>query len=82
LLIPSFFYPVKEALFACPFSLLPHDKALFAETIAPIINELNLLHPFREGNGRGIRYFPSLTLLIIYPSILLIVLSSVNSFIG
>jgi len=40
------------------FSLaLPHDKALFAETIEPVINELNVLHPFREGNGRLIRYF-------------------------
>ena len=36
---------------------LSHNKALFAETIEPFINELNVLHPFREGNGRVTRYF-------------------------
>jgi cell filamentation protein len=36
---------------------LPPDKALFAETIEPFITEFNVLHPFREGNGRVTRYF-------------------------
>lgn len=42
------------------FQGLPHRE--FAETIADFYHELNMLHPFREGNGRTQRLF--FTLLI------------------
>lgn len=33
------------------------DKEAFIEKIADLFCELNLLHPFREGNGRVLRFF-------------------------
>ena len=36
---------------------LTHSKMAIAKKLAFIHNELNALHPFREGNGRTIRLF-------------------------
>lgn len=36
------------------------EPGIFAERAAHYVLELNLAHPFREGNGRTIRYFLSL----------------------
>ncbi|WP_022661437.1 Fic/DOC family protein [Paucidesulfovibrio longus] len=33
------------------------DAASFAERAAHYVTELNVLHPFRDGNGRTLRYF-------------------------
>jgi len=40
------------------FTKIPRDnKILFAEKLAEILDNLNYLHPFREGNGRTQREF-------------------------
>ena len=36
-------------------ALLNFDRATFASRAAEFLNDLNILHPFREGNGRGQR---------------------------
>ena len=38
------------------------DKDAFAEWVAEIYNDLNMLHPFREGNGRTERLFITLVI--------------------
>ena len=38
------------------------DKVLFLDEVTELYHELNMLHPFREGNGRTLRLF--MTLLI------------------
>ena len=40
------------------FTKIPRDnKNLFAEKLAEILDNVNYLHPFREGNGRAQREF-------------------------
>ena len=65
------FYPVKELerLGELRFQRLAKDNYLcglrqkqFADALAALYHDLNMLHPFREGNGRTERLF--LTLLV------------------
>jgi cell filamentation protein len=60
---PRFIHPVVTAL----LSQLAEEKYLnntspefFVERAAHYVLELNIAHPFREGNGRVVRYFLSL----------------------
>lgn len=38
-------------------AVLPKSKAVLSRKLAVIHNEFNIIHPFREGNGRTIRLF-------------------------
>ena len=40
------------------------DDGCFMDELADLYHELNMLHPFREGNGRTLRLF--ITLLVRY----------------
>ncbi|MCM1294152.1 MAG: Fic family protein [Muribaculaceae bacterium] len=39
------------------YFVLPNDRALIAQKLAEILDNINFLHPFREGNGRTQREF-------------------------
>ena len=41
----------------CSINIQSLDTEALAKFLAPIINELNMIHPFREGNGRHLRSF-------------------------
>lgn len=50
--------PEAVKLFKTVSSLSEHNKTnIFVEKVADLFCELNLLHPFREGNGRVLRFF-------------------------
>ncbi len=68
LFAPAEYLEQSLKLFETEFSkLLPSStdsKKFVANKLAVIHNELNALHPFREGNGRTIRLF--LDLITVY----------------
>ncbi|AVW03070.1 cell filamentation protein Fic [Lactiplantibacillus plantarum] len=63
--VVTFFHPV--ALFGNAeidiqrqldnFALLPDDREQVAQALGQVVTEINMFHPFREGNGRTTRLF-------------------------
>lgn len=63
--VVTFFHPV--ALFGNAemdiqrqldnFAMLPNDREQLAQTLGQVVTEINMFHPFREGNGRTTRLF-------------------------
>lgn len=39
------------------FGQLPADRDIVAEALGNLVTEMNMFHPFREGNGRSLRAF-------------------------
>lgn len=63
--VVTFFHPV--ALFGNAemdiqrqldnFAMLPNDREQLAQALGQVVTEINMFHPFREGNGRTTRLF-------------------------
>lgn len=63
--VVTFFHPV--ALFGNAemdiqrqldnFAMLPNDREQLAKALGQVVTEINMFHPFREGNGRTTRLF-------------------------
>ncbi|KZT85952.1 cell filamentation protein Fic [Lactiplantibacillus plantarum] len=39
------------------FAMLPNDREQLAQALGQVVTEINMFHPFREGNGRTTRLF-------------------------